>query len=314
MLTNIGIIVSLVVLFYFLGKSADLVISSVTKISRRFGIKIFFSGIILGFFTSLPELSIGVNALLNKIPNISLGNLLGGPIVLLGLILGASLILNRKTSTDGEIYKFLPILIFITLPFLFGLDNVLSRFEGIILIFAYLVLIYNLYLQNKNKKDKVVCFSKKELLKQFSLTVLGLILLVVIANFIIRLTMILLGGFNVSVFAIGAVLFTLGTNLPEIIITIRSWKRHIKELSISNLIGSSLANPAIIGLFALIKPIYLKADLSFYLLMAFTLILFAFLLRFYKTNKELSRREGVVLVGIYGIFLVSQILFLVYLK
>ncbi len=314
MLINAGIVISLVILFYFLGRVADLLISSIKKIGRGFGVKIFFLGLILGLFTSFPELTISLNAFLNNVPSIFLGNLLGGIIVILGLILGASLILNRKITTDGKISRFLPILIYITLPFLFGLDNNLNRIDGIILIAAYIFLLHRLYHQNKNNESETIRFSKKELLKQISLAVLGLVMLVAISNFIIRLTMILIGGFNISIFAIGAALFSIGTNLPEIIITVRSWKQHIKELSISTLIGSAIANPAIIGIFALAKPIYIRADLSYYLLMTFTLVLLGFLLYFYETGKKLTRREGIFLVSIYFLFLVSQIVLLIYLR
>lgn len=314
MLINVGIIISIVILFYFLGRAADLLISSVKRIGRGFGVKIFFLGLILGLFTSFPELTIGLNAFLNNIPSISLGNLLGGIIVILGLILGASLILNRKITTDGKISRFLPILIYIALPLLFGLDNNLNRIDGIILIAAYIFLLHRLYRQNKNSESEIVRFSKRELLKQISLAVLGLVMLVAISNFIIRLTMILLGGFNISIFAIGAAVFSIGTNLPEIIITVRSWKKHIKELAVSSLIGSAIANPAIIGIFALARPIFIKTDLSYYLLMTFTLVLLGFLLYFYETGKKLTRREGISLVLIYLLFLISQILLLVYLR
>lgn len=311
---NAGIIVSLVILFYFLGKSADFVILSVKKIGHQFGIKIFFLGLILGFFTSLPELIIGINALVNNIQAISLGNLMGGIIVLLGLILGASLIAERKIATDGKISRFLPLLIYLVLPFLFSLDSKLSGIDGVILLAAYVFLIQRLYHQNRNSEKVVLRLSKSQIFKEFSSMFLGIIALAVFANVIIRLTLILLGDFNVSIFAVGAALFAIGTNLPETIVVFRSWRRNLKELSMSSLLGSALANPAIIGVFALVKPIYLKTDLSYFLLMTFTLVLLGFLLFFYETGKKLTRREGVLLVSIYFLFLLTQILFLVYLK
>lgn len=314
MFVNAGIAISLVILFYFLGKAADLVILSIKKIGHQFGIRIFFLGLILGFFTSLPELTIGINALVNNIQAISIGNLLGGVIVLLGLILGASLILNRQITTDGKISRFLPILIYLILPFLFSLDGKLAIIDGIILLTAYIFLIERLYHQNKNSGKVLIRVSKKELLKEFGTVFLGIVLLIIVANIIIRLTLILLGGLNISIFAVGAAIFAIGTNLPEIIVTLRSWRRNLKELSMSSLLGSALANPAIIGIFALAKPIYLKTDLSYFLLLAFTLALLAILLYFYETGKKLTRREGIFLVSIYFLFLTTQILFLVYLK
>ena len=315
-MTNAAIFVSLAILFYFLGKSADLIVLNIRKIGERLGIKIFFLGLILGFLTSLPEFSVGVNAITQNLPEIPMGNLLGGIIVLFGLILGASLVLNRRITTDGKISSFLPILIYIALPFAFGLDNKISSFEGFVIILAYFLIIFRLYLQNKNNNgnNEKIQIAKKEFFKKLSTVLLGFVLLIVISNLIIQLTIALLNNLGIPILAAGILIFSLGTNLPEIIVTFRSWRRHIKELSISTLIGSALANPAIIGIFSLIKPINFTADLSYYLLMAFTLLLLVFLLRFYETNKALTKREGFFLISIYLAFLLTQVLFLVYSK
>ena len=312
-MVNITILISLFILFYFLGKSADLIVLNIRKIGEKLGIKIFFLGLILGSLTSLPEFSVGVNALSQNLPEIPVGNLLGGIIVLFGLILGASLILNRRIATDGKISSFLPILIYIALPFAFGLDNKISSFEGFVIILAYFLIIFRLYLHNKNSNDgnKKIQITKKEFFKKLSTVLLGLVLLVVISNLIIRLTIVLLNNLGIPILAASILIFSLGTNLPEIIVTIRSWWRHIKELSISTLLGSALTNPAIIGIFALIRPINFKADLSYYLLMAFTLILLVLLLRFYETNRALTKREGFFLISVYLIFLLTQVLVLI---
>lgn len=307
---NIGILISLFILFHFLGKATDLIISHIKIIGERFGVRIFFLGLLLGFLTSLPELTIGLNAIFKGVQGVSLGDLLGGFIVILGLILGLSLILNRKIVTDGKVASFLPILVYLSFPFILGLDNKFSRVDGAIMLAAYVFLVHHLYLQNRNEKSASIQVPKKIFLKELYKVILGALLIAVISNLIIRLTLVLIGNLDISIFALGAVLFAIGTNMPEVTITIRSWRKHIKELSISNLIGSAIANPAIIGIFALIKPIIFKTDLSFYFLMTFTFILFAFLLRFYETGKNFSRKEGMALAGIYFLFLASQILFL----
>ena len=313
MLLNFGIIISLFVLFHFLGKSADLIVLNIKRICHKLGIRIFFMGIILGFFTSLPELAIGFNAILKNIPEISLGNLLGGIIVLLGLILGLSMIVERRITTDGKITSFLPTAIYLAVPFILGLDGQISSVDGIALIVGYLFLISLSFIQNKEIQDGFkIKITKEKFLKEIGLIGLGVFLVAILSSLIIQLTLFLLKNIEIPIFILGILLFSIGTNLPEIIITIRSWRHHIKELSLSVLTGSAIANPAIIGLFALIKPIYFKTDPAFYFLMAFTFVMLAALLRFYETKKSLSRKEGFVLVSIYFLFLITQTLFLVY--
>lgn len=304
---NLGIIFLLLVLFYLLGRSADLAILNIRKISEELNIKIFFLGLILGFFTSLPELTIGINSIVSNIQEITLGNLLGGIMVLFSLILSISIILNRKISTDGKIFTFLPILLYLFLPLFLGLDGRIGIIDGIILIVVYLLTIYSLYLKHRNSIPiKLEIIKESKILKSIFVMIIGLLLVVVLSNLIVRLTVILLGNFAIPAFLLGLILFSLGTNLPEIIVTVRSWKRHAKELSVSNLIGSAMANVLLIGIFSSIKNIPVDLNLSYYLLILFTAALFVVLLIFHKTGRQFTRQEGFILLGVYALFLISQ--------
>jgi cation:H+ antiporter len=297
--------VALVILFYLLGKSADLVIVNVRRLGEALGVKIFAFGIILGFLTSLPELAVGVNSLLLNIRALSLGNLLGGILVIFGLVLGVSAILNRTIQTGAKAGSFLPIVIFIMAPLLLGLDGRLSRVDGIALIAGYALVLWYLLARGPHEKferhDTVRGIAEKTLF-----IVLGIAGVLVLSHFIIQVTLLLTKNLGISPFAIGIVLFAIGTNLPEIIVAIRSWKRNVEELSLSNLIGSAIANPAIVGIFALIKPFGAEVGPSYYLLLIFTLILLAVLNRFYETDKKLTRAEGIVLVMFYVLFIALE--------
>lgn len=304
--------IALVASFYFLSKSADLIILNMREIGEKLGIRMFFLGIILGFFTSFPELFLGINAVINDIQEISAGNLLGGIMVLFGLVLGISLILNREIKNNGEITEYIIISAYVFFPLLMGLDGKLGFIDGIIIISVYMLLLYVFYVRQKSKNFfEIDIINKNEILKKCLTVVLGLILLLIISNLIIKISILLLGGLQVSTFLVGLILFSLGTNLPELIVSIRSYQRKVEGLSISNLAGSAMANVMIIGVFSFIKPIYLEVNFSYYLLIFFTAAIFAFFLFFYKTDKLLSRNEGFVLVAIYFLFLAAQIKFLI---
>lgn len=304
---NSGILLLIVILFYFLGRAADLIIVHLRKLGEALDIKIFFLGILLGFFTSLPEMALGVNAVINNISEVSLGNLLGGIVVLFGLILGAGSVLNRKISTDGKIKNFLPILIFIFLPLLLGLNGYLGFIDGVILIINYGLLALYLYFTNKGAGRVTVDIgTEKKTMRNIFLILLGLVIIIVTSNLIIKFSVLLLESFRISSFFIGLIVFSLGTNLPEIMVTLRSWRRHVKELSMSNLIGSAMANIFIIGILVVLKPLNIEVGLSYYLIMLFFALLFIFLLIFYKTDRSLTRKEGAVLIIIYFLFLFSQ--------
>ncbi len=295
-------------LFFILGKAADIVVVNVRKLGERFGVRLFFLGIILGLLTSLPELSIAINAAAYDVTPLSYGNLLGGIIVLFGLIMGGSIVVNRKISTDGKTESIAPIALFLCLPLLMSLDGSIGFLEGVILIVAYFILVFFLH-QDSSRETAVfhVHITSAKLAKTIFLTAGGIAIVIASASILMRLSQTLLERYAVPAFIVGTLVFAIGTNLPEIMVTFRSWKRHIKELSLSNLIGSALANVFIIGILASIKTIPVSIDAAYVSLIAIVVLLLAVFLRFYRTGKELTRREGLVLIVMYLVFVGHQL-------
>src|SRR3989338_6048062 len=122
----ISSLLTLTFLFYVLGRSADTIIYNLRRIGAGLGLNLFFLGIVLGLFTSLPEFAVGVNATINNVPSIATGNLFGGLFVLFGLILGSSLILNRSVRTTGNALLWQLAVLYLVAPFFLGLDGNLS--------------------------------------------------------------------------------------------------------------------------------------------------------------------------------------------
>lgn len=295
-------------LFYFLGKAADLVIFNIRAIAEKLGIGVFFLGIILGFFTSLPELAIGLNAVIDGIPSVSLGNLLGGLMTLFSLILGANVLVNRRIEDDQSTYNFGLILLYLFLPIAFSLDGTLSIVDGVILIMAYFALLYVLYRRERDTLKVSLRIHQRDILKDFFWFLIGIVLVLLIANFIMDITEPILGLLPISPFVTGLILFALGTNFPEIIVAFRAWTNHAKDLSMSNLIGSGMANIFIIGIFSAIKPLIVARDPAFFTFAILFLGLLFTLFTFYRSGRVLTSREGAILVGGYGLFVVSQLI------
>lgn len=304
-------IIEIGVLFWLLGNAADFVILNIRKLGESLRLQVFFLGLLLGFFTSLPELAIGVSALTSGAPAISLGNLLGGVVVIFGLVLGISLILNRVVKTDGNALTIVPIFVFLLAPVLFASNGQLTSLEGVVLLLGYLCLLYFLYRRHRVPEDSVrATISPKEILQQLFSVVIGAILLLIISHYIIALTLSLLDGLPVSRFVIGLLVFSIGTNLPEIIVAFRSWKRHIKDLSLSNLLGSAMANVMLIGAFSVVEPLSLNIGMSYTMLTILLIALLSIIGVAYVSGKRLTRKEGFILTGIYGVFVLSQLFIL----
>ncbi len=306
---NLLAIISLVILFLILSKSADLIVLNLKKIGKKLGVKIFFLGIMLGIITSLPELAIGINSLIKDVPDISFGHLMGGNIVLLGLILSISIILNRKIKTNDSSKPFLFTLIYLFLPLIFGLSGQLNIFSGIVLILGYVFLMYYLYSDNKKREWIVISIvSEDKTSKNLFYIMLGLLGVMLSSELIVRTTLFILEDFNVSPFIVGLLFYSIGTNLPELTIALRSFKRRVEELSFSNLIGATMAHILILGVFSFISPINIEVNASYLFLTLFTLVFFILLYIFYRSDRLLSRKEGYALLFMYFLFVAGQII------
>lgn len=301
------VIIALLLLFIVLGYGADLVVFNLKELGNKLGLKLFFLGMILGMVTSLPELAVGINSAIRGIPAISVGNLLGGVIVLLGLILGASLLLHREVKTDGEIKSFLPVSLIVILPLVLSLDGKLGIYDGCIMILSYLLLMWFVYRTNRLLEMPVVeMIDKKTINKEIFYIVVGLALIIFSSSLIIRIAEYLLGIFDVSPLIVGLLVFSIGTNLPEITVAFKAWRKKSSELSVSNLIGSAAANIFVLGTVSTMVQTNIALDKEFVLLAGTLVILVTLFGVFYRTGKKFSSFEGAVLLAVYCLFVFLQ--------
>ena len=80
-------IFKLVLGLYFAIKGADILVTSAVSLGRKFKVSEFFIGLVLiGFGTSISELLVSIDAVLNNSSDLSVGNILGSNIANLLLI------------------------------------------------------------------------------------------------------------------------------------------------------------------------------------------------------------------------------------
>lgn len=297
-------IIALIILFGILGLSADFLVHNIKIISRKLGIKIFTLGVVLGIMTSLPEMAVSINSIINGIPNVSVGNLMGSVMVILGLILGISLVLNRKIRTDGDMKYPIPQLGVVFIPFILGLDKKFGVLDGIIMIVIYIALLIYLYqISKKYKNVQVSIIKEQKILQSIFFSIISAIIVIASSYVIVKLSVVLLNRLEIKPFILGMFIFSIGTNLPEITVAITSWKKKSPELSVSHLMGSIITNVLILGFMSIIKPITINLEHSYTILMFFVAIILILTAIFYKTKKSLDRIEGVFLILTYLAFL-----------
>ena len=299
----------LIVLFYLIGKSADVVISNVKILGVNLGIRQFWLGLILGVLTSVPELTVGLQASLASVGQLSFGNLMGGAVVLLGLIVGVSVVLDRglDVAVSFRHRELVIIAAYISLPLWLMLDGILSSWDGLMLVLAYGLSVYYFIRSNSSAYPSIRLERGVSNLKSFWFTVLGLVGVAVVAKFILDLSLPLIAELNIRPFLAGLLFFSVGTNLPELTLAFRSWQGGARDLSFGNLVGSAFANAFIVGLLAFIKPMFLLINASYYVLMVSLVVLLVSFVALAYTGRRLSVREGWVLIGLYAMFLVVEV-------
>jgi cation:H+ antiporter len=134
----------------------------------------------------------------------------------------------------------------------------------------------------------------------------GLIVLVLGANFLLKSAVSISLKFKIPRLLIGLTVVSLATSAPELIISIKSALIGSPDLSISNVLGSNIANIGLVlGLTVFLSPIKITKDIYKYdwPIMMFSAIYFFIII----SDKIINSYEGVILVCL----LITTIYFLI---
>lgn len=307
---------------FLLIKATEILVHALNNLAKttRLG-KFAVTSFILALATSLPEIFVGISAALEKQPTLALGNVLGSNIANLSLVIGGAAIVGGTIAVSGEFLKEEIFYTFLAgaLPLLLLIDNQLSRVEGLLLLMIYGV--YNYTVLWGKRKDRSLGSSKsvrkflhrlnhKGSPKQLAWVFMGAALLLFSADMLVKIATQLAHQINLPILFIGLFIVGVGTSLPELSFEIAAVKKKEIGMVFGDLLGSVVANSTLVlGITALICPIYLEKGLNTYLLATvFFAIIFCFFWIFVKSKKKLERWEGIVLILIYIVFILSEFL------
>lgn len=131
---------------------------------------------------------------------------------------------------------------------------------------------------------------------QYFLLMLGLVMIVRSADVLIDSTSKIARRYGVSSFVIGITVVAFGTSAPELAVGIMSGISHSNQLTLGNIIGSSLSNTAlIVGISAIIMPLQVRDSVvrrEIPILIGIQILLTIMLF----DNRCLSRINGAVLL------------------
>jgi cation:H+ antiporter len=106
---------------------------------------------------------------------------------------------------------------------------------------------------------------------------------------------------------VGLSVVAVGTSLPEMVTSIVAAKKGENEIAFGNIVGSNIFNVLfILGLSGLFSPLGVNTDVAIDMLLLIPITLFAVI--FAISKRKVSRFEGIILVGIYVVYLTYIIL------
>lgn len=246
----------------------DWLVRSGVSIAGRFKLSPLIIGLtIVSIGTSMPELMVSVKAAISGYSDMAMGNVVGSNIVNISLILGlTALVISIPVSRETAVFSW-PVMVFITaLLFIFSLNGVVDRWEGIILFLLLPVFIYVLWYRSKHKPNT----GADEKPKLYSVAV-SLVLLVISiaalmlgADFMIKGAVGIASAMGVSERVISVTVVAFGTSVPELATSLVAAFRKQMDISVGNLIGSNIFNiMGILGISAIIKPVGVSPQMLF---------------------------------------------------
>ncbi|MBI2013298.1 MAG: sodium:calcium antiporter [Candidatus Colwellbacteria bacterium] len=307
---------------YLLYVSGGLVVKGLTRVARFLQWKEF----VVAFFVmaaagSLPNLLVGISSSLRGIPELSFGDITGGNVVDLTLVIGLAILFTRGKSISATSETIQTTSIFTSLaallPLILILDGQISRVDGIALIIFFLL--YIVWLFSKKERFQQIYEEHKpegiKIIKEVGLFIknsgkvlLGVALLVGAAQGIVVSSSFFAEFWEVPILMIGLLIVGLGNALPETYFTIISARKNETTMLLGNLMGAVIVpSTLVLGIVAILTPIRIADFSPLAFARAFIVISVLLFFLFVKTGEKITLKEALVLLGVYLVFVASQI-------
>ena len=328
-------VVVIVVAFGVLSFCADFLVDGAVGIAQRLRVPKIVIGIVLvGFATTSPELTVSLLAALRGHPELALGNAIGSVIVDDAVALGLGIVVAPVAiAVDSKVLKTTGLFLaaVAVVSFALAANGTVSRLEGVALLaihVAYLTAVLIVEGRRRRRRRAAEAGAGAEeagadpedadaeaedhgkpgglgiqvlrLAGGVAGIVLASELLVESATFVARVV-------GASEAIIGLTIIAIGTSLPEIATSISASRRGHGDLALGNILGADILNLLwIIGASALANPIRVDRDIVFFSF-PWMLLIVGTMLLLCRIGYRLPRWKGLLLVGLYLIYLTMTI-------
>lgn len=312
-------IVSIIVLSWLSSSFVKTLIEIARYLHWREFIIAFF---VMGFAASLPNLFVDLSAAFQHLAPISFGDIIGGNLIDLTLIMAIVVFFSKQTvSTDSRMVQGSSVFTFLiaVLPIFLIWDGRVTRWEGAVLILSFFVYAYWLFSKDDRFK-KIYSRAKKEsssptvrkwvFAKNVIKIILILVILLLASQEIIKSAQYFAGSFGVSLSLVGVLIVAMGNCFPEMYFGLISGRKGEAWMIVGDMMGSVIVCATLVlGIIGVLAPFQIEDMTPFFLARIFTIIAALFFLVVVRTGKKLTKKEAILLLFIYIIFLLTEIFF-----
>lgn len=272
---------------------------------------------------ALPNIFVGINAALQKIPELSLGDVVGGNVIDITLAIALAMLLSgNNISAESKMVQTSALftVAIALLPMAMAWDNNLNRTDGMVLILAFII--YSVWLfSNEDHFKKIYKLPKKKtkkkvspwkkflnFLRQLSLCLFYIALILAASFGMVKSSRAFASSLGVPLSIIGILIVGLGNALPETYFSIVSARKSETWMILGSLMGSVIVCATfVLGIVLLICPINNINFAPFAVGRIFMLLSGLLFLLFIKTGKKITIPESVILLAIYAVFVFSEL-------
>lgn len=288
--------------------SADKMVLSSADLAARVGVSpVIVGAVIIGFGTSLPEMTVSLLALDQPDGlDLAVGNAVGSNIANISLILAVSALIfpfgnqSRVIKREGVLMMGALVLSSVLLW-----DGELDFYEGLLLL-AGLVMaaVAVVYWSRHDGSEEVIdggdTRTDRPTWLALVIAVVALVALVVGARAMVVGAESIALQVGMSEAVVGLTILALGTSLPELGTVVAAGRRGRSDLMLGNVLGSNVFNAlGVVGAVGVVGPGSLVTDFRPDLVVMVLVAALAGLVAW--TGDRLSRWEGALLLGAYPI-------------
>jgi cation:H+ antiporter len=278
-------------------KGADFFVGGGSGLAARYRVSPALIGFtVIAFGTSLPELTVNLQAATAGEPDLALGNIVGSTIANIALVLAVVAVTSPATLRREERQGAGQVIAMLAAAAAFSILALRGVFDlpaGIAMLGIFAVIMAVLWRRGVATEETFESQGPRDYL----LTGGGLAAVILGSQLLVESATRIAVAFGISPFVIGVSMVAVGTSLPELATSLVAAVRGAGGISVGNIVGSNTFNLLfVMGCAAIVLPVPVGSYADILVMLGFTVAI----LPFFSSRPQVRRAWGIVMLLAYA--------------